>query len=142
MQWYSSGVKDGGHELYGASRSFFERERQKNLYSEPLRIEYADKKCAYQLEYLQSLYNQRKVANRISLISPAAIFRLISSAICFSDMESHERFMERTRQYREEFIQYFQNKISLSSKSILLTHNIMIHEKKNSHYQEVTHKGR
>jgi len=110
MQWYSMGGRDGGHELYGASRSFFERERQENLYSEPLRIEYADKKWAYQMDYLQSLQRQKKVANRISLISPAAIFRLISSAICFSDMESHERFMERTRQYREEFIQYFQEK--------------------------------
>ncbi len=110
MQWHSSGGEDGGEENYGSTRSFFERERLSNIYSEPLMIEYADKKWAHQKAYLDSLDHQRKVSERLSLFSPAAMFRLIGSAICYTNIESHEKFMERTRQYREEFIRYFQNK--------------------------------
>lgn len=110
MQWNSSSGEDGGEETYGCTRSFYERERLSNIYSEPLRIEYADKKWAHQRAYLDSLDYQRKVSDRISLVSPAAVFRLIGSTICYTNVESHEDLMERTRQYREEFIRYLQSK--------------------------------
>ncbi len=118
-QGFSWGAEDGGEEKYNCTRSFFERERLTNIYSEPLRIEYADKKWAHQRAYLDSLDYQRKVSDRISLISPAAVFRLVGSAICYTNVESHENFMERTRQYREEFIRYLQNKDVFASFSYL-----------------------
>jgi len=46
------GGEDGGKEIYGATRSFFERERLWTIYIEPLRIEYADKKWAHQNIFL------------------------------------------------------------------------------------------
>lgn len=113
--WYYSSVWDGGKEIYGASKSYMERERLRSIYSEPLRINYADKKWAYQKAYLQGLDHQRKVSDRISLVSPASIFQLIASAICYTDLKSHEKFMERARQYRETFIQFLKGKNLFSS---------------------------
>ncbi len=115
MQWISMGGVDGGEEKYGCTRSFYERDRLLNIYAEPMRIEYADKKWAHERAYLDSLEHQRKVSERISLVSPTALFRLVGSAICYTDVESHQKFMERTRQYREEFIHCLQNKNVFSS---------------------------
>ena len=115
MNWYSSGGQDGGEERYGCSKSFFEYHRQNNIYSEPLRIDYADKKWIHQKTYLESQERQHNFANLLSLFSPSALFQGVSSTICHTDYRSHERFMERTRQYRETFIRYFQDKELFSS---------------------------
>ena len=110
MSFYSSSGRDGAQESYGCSKSYMERLRLYKSYSEPQRIISADQKWAYQKAYLESLAHQRKVSDRISLISPASVFRMIASAICYSDMLSHEKFMERARQYRLTFIQYLESK--------------------------------
>jgi ABC-type transport system involved in multi-copper enzyme maturation permease subunit len=108
--WRFSGGYDGYKELYGSSRAMFEIERRRSIVSEPLLIEYADKKWASQKAYLDSLDHQARVAERISIVSPAGIFRIIASAVCSADMRSHENEMDRIRQYREAFIRYLQNK--------------------------------
>jgi len=116
MNWYyDAGGGDGCKELYGSSKSLFERERLSSAYSEPLRIDYADKKWASQKAYLESLAHQQSVADRISLISPAGIFRGVAAAICLSDANSQDRFMELTREYRETFIRYLESKNIFSS---------------------------
>ena len=115
MNWNYSGDLDGGQETYGCSKSRMEWLRLNNVYSEPLRIDYADKKWAFQKSFLESLNGQRKFADRLSLISPAALFRKIASSVCYTDFESHQRFMERTREYREEFIRFLENKQVFSS---------------------------
>lgn len=107
--WRSSG-DDGYVETYGNSRTEFEAQRRRSMISEPLRIDYADKKWAYQKAYLESLALQARVAERISIVSPAGIFRIIASAVCSTDVRSHENEMDRTRQYREGFIRYLQSK--------------------------------
>jgi ABC-type transport system involved in multi-copper enzyme maturation permease subunit len=115
MYWYNSGGADGFKEIYGSSKSLFERERLSSAYAEPLRIDYADKKWASQAAYLESLARQQSVADRISLISPAGILRIVASAICLSDAHSQDRFMDLTRQYRETFIRYLESKNIFSS---------------------------
>jgi len=106
---YSSG-DDGYVETYGNSRAEFEAERRRSMVSEPLRIDYADKKWAYQKAYLESLAHQARVAERLSAISPAGVFRILAAAVCSTDMRSHENEMDRIRQYREVFIRYLQSK--------------------------------
>jgi ABC-type transport system involved in multi-copper enzyme maturation permease subunit len=108
--WWFNGGDDGYKELYGSSRAMFEIERRRSMVSEPLLIEYADKKWASQQAYLDSLAHQARIAERISIVSPAGIFRIIAAAICATDMRSHENKMDRIRQYREAFIRYLQNK--------------------------------
>jgi len=107
--WRSSG-DDGYIETYGNSRIEFEAQRRRSMISEPLRIDYADKKWTHQEAYLESLAHQARVAERLSAISPAGFFRIIAAAICATDMRSHEHEMDRVRQYREAFVRYLQNK--------------------------------
>ena len=101
---------DGHKEICGAAKSLMEYHRQQNEFNEPLRIDYADKKWAFQKAYLDELDRQRNLAEMISLISPSELFRFVCSAICRTDVNSHYRFMDRTRIYREELIDYFKGK--------------------------------
>ena len=108
--WWSSGGADGYVEAYGMSRSDFESQRQRCMISEPIRIDYADKKWPSQKAYLDSLAHQSRVAEGLSAISPAGIFRIVASAVCSTNIRSHEKEMDRIRQYREAFIRYLENK--------------------------------
>lgn len=113
--WYCSGGHDGGLETYGNDRHTFEFMRRRVEISVPLGLQYADKRWALQEAYLASLARQARSAEKLSLISPAGIFRTIASAVCGTDLASHESQMDRTRQYRETFIRYLEAKNMFSS---------------------------
>jgi ABC-type transport system involved in multi-copper enzyme maturation permease subunit len=113
--WYYSGGYDGGLETYGNPRPGFELFRRRAEISEPLRIQYADKRWALQESYLASLARQARSAEKLSFVSPASIFRTIASAVCATDLASHENLMDRVRQYRETFIRYLEAKNIFSS---------------------------
>jgi hypothetical protein len=97
-------------ETYGNPRPDFELFRRRAEISEPLRLEYADKRWAVEKSYLDSLARQARTAETLSCVSPAGVFRTVASALCATDLASHESRMDRTRQYREAFIRYLQAK--------------------------------
>ena len=107
--WWCSSGEDGYVETYGNPREEFERFRLRSAISEPIRLEYADRRWVPQKSYLDSLGRQAKAAERLGLISPTGIFRTIASAICRTDLASHEAFMDRARQYRESFLRWLQS---------------------------------
>jgi hypothetical protein len=115
MHWNMNGGSDGYMELAGSSRSLNEYYREQFSYSEPLRIEYAEKKWALQKGYLEKLDRQRKFAERLALLSPSELFQQTVSSLCRTDVSSYNRFMETTRRYREELIRYFVDKKIFSS---------------------------
>ena len=115
MNWNMNGMGDGGVELAGCSRSMHERYRQMNSFSEPLRVEYAEKKWAFQKKYLEKLDRQRLFAERISLLSPTEVFQQASSSLCRTDASAYFRFMDMTRRYRDQLIGYFRDKKIFSS---------------------------
>ncbi len=80
------------------------------MISEPIRIAYADKRWSSQKAYLDSLARQARAAERLSLVSPAGVFRAVASAVCRTDLDSHERQMDRARRYRETFVGWLQGK--------------------------------
>lgn len=108
--WYCSGGSDEGFETYGNPRPEFELMRRRAMISAPILIEYADKRWASQKAYLDSLVRQARVAEKLSMVSPAGVFRTIGSAVCATDLKSHESKMDRIRHYREAFIRYFEAK--------------------------------
>ena len=108
-QWCNWG-DDGLLETYGNSRADFEIMLRKITISEPLRIEYADRKWAPQKSYLDSLIRQSRVAERISMISPAGLFRVIAEAVCSTGVRARESDMVQARRYRETFIDFLRNK--------------------------------
>jgi len=110
MHWNYNVGGDGSQRLIGATKSLYERYRLQNIFSQPMLIDYADKKWALEKAYLDELDRQRLLAERLSLVSPSQIFRLLCSSLCRTNVESYQRFMESTGRYREEFIQYFRDK--------------------------------
>lgn len=113
--FHEPGRRDGARIMSGSSKSMLELWRKLYEFSEPLRIDYADKKWNLQKAYLDSLDQQRNFAEMISLISPSEVFRLISASLCCTDVASHCRFMDRTRRYRDEFIDFLRDRKIFSS---------------------------
>ncbi|OGD13287.1 MAG: hypothetical protein A2W20_03860 [Candidatus Aminicenantes bacterium RBG_16_66_30] len=108
--WRCSSGEDGFMETYGNPRDEFEKFRRRASLSEPIRIDYADRKWAPEKAYLDSLSRQARAAERLSFLSPTGIFRAVAAAVCRTDLASHERHMDRTRQYREAFIAWLRGK--------------------------------
>jgi len=106
---------DGYAEMTATPIQMLENIRNTRIESEPARIDYAEKKWAYQKEYLDKLDNQRKFSERLSLISPTEIFQLLSSELCRTDVQSYYLFLDMTRRYREQLINYFQDNDIFSS---------------------------
>jgi ABC-type transport system involved in multi-copper enzyme maturation permease subunit len=113
--WWCSSEDDGSVEVYGNARDEFENFRRRSAISEPIRIDYADRKWASQKAYLDGLSRQARAGTRFSFLSPAGLFRAVASAVCRTDLESHERHMDRGRQYRETFIRWLRGKDIFSS---------------------------
>ena len=76
---------------------------------------YSPKKWTLQKAYLDSLENQSNSAEIISLVSPSEVFRLICGILCRTDVASHQQFMDRVRDYRDEFIDFYKEKKLFSS---------------------------
>jgi ABC-type transport system involved in multi-copper enzyme maturation permease subunit len=108
--WWCNGDDDGGMETYGNNRREFENFRRRAAVSEPIRLDYADRKWASQKAYIDSLARQAKAAETYSLLSPAGIFRAVASAICRTDLAWHLRRMDQVRQYRESFVGWLKGK--------------------------------
>jgi len=110
MSWYMNGGDDGRRELYGCTASYFEWERRRAMMAEPLRIDNADQKWGAQSAYLDSLSRQSRAADRLAMLSPAGIFRIIASAVCGTDRRAHVSALADIRRYRETFLRYLQEK--------------------------------
>ena len=113
--WWCSSGDDGFMETYGNPGDEFEKFRLRASLAEPIRIDYADKKWAPEKAYLDGLARQARAAERLSFLSPTGLFRAVASAVCRTDLASHERHMDRTRQYRETFIRWLRGKEIFSS---------------------------
>ena len=108
--WWCYSDEDGLVETYGNNRQEFEDFRRRAAISEPIRLDYADRKWAPQKAYLDSLARQSKAAEALSFTSPAGIFRSIASAICRTDLAAHAARMDRARRYREGFVGWLEGK--------------------------------
>ncbi len=108
--WWCSSDDDGQIETYGNDRQEFDNFRRRSAISEPIRLDYADRKWASQKAYLDSLARQAKAAETLSLLSPAGVFRTVASAICRTDLAAHAARMDRVRRYRESFVGWLKGK--------------------------------
>lgn len=104
--------RDGFKLIGGATKSFMEIEKMKTEFSEPLRIQYADRKWQIRKVYLDKLEKQQKLARYCSFLSPAEVFKESVAGLCATNYEGHKDFLEQIRAYREELIDYYvQNKL-------------------------------
>jgi len=114
---FQDGGRDGYQEFAGASGETHEYYRTMHQYTEPLRIELANNKWVYQKAFLDKLDRQRKLAEKLSFLSPSEIFRLTASALSGTDAAAQYYFLNQCRLYREDLIRYFQDKNIFASYS-------------------------
>ena len=85
-------------------------------FKEELRIDYADKAGKIWQEYLeQNPIRQAKLSQNVSLASPACMFTRATEIIAGTDLESHFRFLEQARRYRQELIQHLRDQKAFGS---------------------------
>ena len=80
--------------------------RQCNRLEYPLRIKYADKYWEVERRYLDSLCEQRELADSLSQISPLSLYEGVFSALAGTDRAAFQRFTDGVRMYRTELLQY------------------------------------
>jgi len=76
----------------------------------PLQIKYADKLWEVEHGYLNSLSNQRNLANNLSLISPISLYDNVMSALAGTDITSFQSFVTAVKTHRNIIIDYIRSK--------------------------------
>ncbi len=108
--WFNAdGGDDGYFETSGTPIETMEFERRIRAWSEPVRIEYADRKWAVQKEYLDGLIRQGRCQQYLAWLSPSMIFKQVSACLCRTDMNAFLGFMDELHSYREILIEHFKN---------------------------------
>jgi ABC-type transport system involved in multi-copper enzyme maturation permease subunit len=115
LTWYYWSGNDGFLMLGGATKSFFERMRSIKELGDPLLVDYADKKWSFRKAYITKLEEQQKTAQNLSYLSPSEIFKESVNRLCATNAESHYTFLDQTRKYRKELIQYYKGNKLFSS---------------------------
>ena len=86
-------------------------------FKENLRTQYADRIWQIRKEYLDKNPNRQSLlALHISRISPAAVYYNAAAILSETDLGSFWQFMEQTRQYRREWIEYLRDEKIFSSR--------------------------
>ena len=86
-------------------------------FKENLRAQYADRIWRIRKEYLDRNPNRQSLlALNISRISPAAVYYNAAAIFAETDLGSFWRFMEQTRQYRREWVDYLRDEKIFSSR--------------------------
>ena len=86
-------------------------------FKENLRAQYADRIWQIRKEYLDKNPNRQSLlALNVSRISPAAVYYNAAAILAETDLGSFWRFMEQTRQYRREWVDYLRDEKIFSSR--------------------------
>ena len=86
-------------------------------FKENLRAQYADRIWQIRKTYLDKNPNRQSLlALNISRISPAAVYYNAAAILAETDLGSFWRFMEQTRQYRREWVDYLRDEEIFSSR--------------------------
>jgi len=86
-------------------------------FKEDLRAQYADRIWQIRKVYLDENPNRQSLlALNISRISPAAVYYNTAAILAETDLGSFYQFMEQTRQYRREWVEYLRDEEIFSSR--------------------------
>ncbi len=86
-------------------------------FKENLRAQYADRIWQIRKAYLDKNPNRQSLlALNVSRISPAAVYYNAAAILAETDLGSFWRFMEQTRQYRREWLDYLRDEEIFSSR--------------------------
>ncbi|MCE5272446.1 ABC transporter permease subunit [bacterium] len=102
--------QNGAVELKGANAAYMEWYRQGNRAVYEYMLASAETLWQMEKDFLDRQDRQRRLAERLSMVSPSQVFILLCNSLCRTDVESYRRFLERASGYREELIQFLRDK--------------------------------
>ena len=106
---------DGGNLILFTARSTMEFERRYKELVNPVLLANSDRKWTLQQDFLQQVYRQEKTVRYLSCLSPAEIFKQVSTMLCHTGMESEVHFMDQVRLFQDMYYAYFVQKGIYSS---------------------------
>jgi len=87
----------------------------------PIQIRYANKYSEVKDVYLRSLFEQTRLANNLSRISPISLYENIMSALAGTDVASFQHFIDAVKPYRNDIIEYIRSRTNNFSSTIFFT---------------------
>jgi ABC-type transport system involved in multi-copper enzyme maturation permease subunit len=104
-----------GFYMYYGTKAEVERRLILNPLIGPLRMDYAREIGEVNRQYLESLVSQKKWTEWLSRLSPISAYENLMSALARSDLSNLEHFSRSAKDYRQQLVDYFQNKKIFSS---------------------------
>jgi ABC-type transport system involved in multi-copper enzyme maturation permease subunit len=102
-------------------RTFMEYLQESYRLQYPVKIRYADRFWEVEHSYFNSMYEQKKLADTLSRISPVSLYENVMSSLAGTDIAVFQRFMESVRMYRSEILEYVRSKTEGFSSSSFFT---------------------
>jgi len=87
----------------------------------PIQIRYANQYSEIKDVYLRSLFEQTRLANNLSRISPISLYENIMSALAETDMAGFQHFIDAVKPYRNDIIEYMRSRTNNFSSTIFFT---------------------
>jgi ABC-type transport system involved in multi-copper enzyme maturation permease subunit len=87
----------------------------------PINIKYADKYAEVEYGYLRGLFDQTRLADNISRISPICLYENVMSVLAGTDMASFRHFIDAVKTHRKDIIEYTRSRTNNFSLAIFFT---------------------
>jgi ABC-type transport system involved in multi-copper enzyme maturation permease subunit len=76
----------------------------------PIEIKYADKYSEVEYGHLRSLFEQKRLVDNLSRISPVSLYENVMSALAGTDMASFRYFMDGAKAHRNDIVEYIRSR--------------------------------
>jgi len=76
----------------------------------PLHIRYADKLWKIERQRIETLFQQKRLSDNLSRVSPISLYGNVISSLAGTDTASCQYFMDRARAHRKEVLEYLRSK--------------------------------
>ena len=87
----------------------------------PIEIRYADKRSEAQYGHLRSLFEQTRLADNLSRVSPIFLYENVMSALAGTDMASFRHFIDAVKTHRKDIIEYMRSRTNNFGSAIFFT---------------------
>jgi len=104
----------GGYTRF-ATRSLVRRNQKYYAFVEPLRIRYAHDAWQVTRRYLESMKQQKRLANLISMVSPISLYETLITSLSRTHVSDFDRFAHAAGEYRQQIIDYLYSVKAFSS---------------------------
>ena len=87
----------------------------------PIQIKYADKYSEVKSGRLKSLFDQTRLSDNISRISPISLYENVMSALAGTDVANFQQFIDAVKPYRKDIMEYMRSRTDNFSSPVFWT---------------------